>query len=66
MTKLKSGVDSLDQQIGRLSLCESVITQWELKQKHGHSDDYFSETLAMFRTNLEKNITFLESLKEAA
>ena len=63
MNKLKSGVDSLDQQIGRLSLLESVITQWELKQKYGHSDDYFSETLAMFRTNLEKHINYLETAK---
>lgn len=66
MIKLKSGVDSLDQQIGRLALCESVIQQWELKEKYGHSDAYFGETLAMFKINLEKNITFLESLKEAA
>jgi len=63
MTKLKTGVGSMDQQIGRLSLLESVIQQWELKQKHGHSDDHFSETLAMFKSNLEKHITFLEAAR---
>lgn len=61
MSKLKSGLHSLDQQIGRLSMLESVIAQWELKQMHDHSDDYFSETLAMFKANLEKHITFLET-----
>lgn len=61
MSKLKTGVSSLDQQIGRLSLLESVITQWELKQKHGHSDQYFGETLAMFKTNLQNHIQFLEA-----
>ncbi len=63
MTKHKSGVDSLDQQVGRLSMLEAVITQWELKQKHGHSDEYFAETLSMFKTNMGKHITFLENLE---
>jgi hypothetical protein len=67
MSNLKSGVDSLDQQIGSLSMLESVITQWELKQKNGDSDDYFSQTLEMFKTNLEKHITFLKQrIEEAA
>lgn len=61
MNKLKSGHNSLDQQIGRLSMLESVIAQWELKHIHGHDDNHFSETLAMFKANLEKHITFLET-----
>jgi len=61
MIKLKSGVSSLDQQIGKLALLESVIQQWELKEKYGDSDAYFGETLAMFKINLERHITFLEA-----
>ena len=66
MINLKTGIDSYDQQIGKLALIDNIITHWNINQDRGYGNDDFTALLNEFKFNLEKHITFLESLNEAA
>ena len=49
-----------------MALIDNIITHWNINQDRGYGNDDFTALLNEFKFNLEKNITFLESLKEAA
>jgi len=64
MKKLKTGIASYDQNVGRLAMLDSIITHWNINQERGYGNDDFTSLLNEFKANVSNHLDFLDTLIE--